>query len=304
MKTKELLLSGISLAFVLLPYCKRDKALPTVLWMAPDTSTIPFTTEGMQIRLGRELIANTARYLGKYSNGMNCQNCHLAAGTVPWGNNFGAAYATYPKFRARSGTVESLEKKINDCLERSLNGAPIDSNSVEMRAMIAYMQWLGQGLPRDKAPPGSGIKTPPLLNTAANPKQGAILYQQYCVQCHGQDGAGQRLKNRAGYLYPPLWGNGSFNTGAGMYRITKIAGFIRWNMPFNNPVLSDQDAWNVAAFIVAQKRPEKKYPGDWPNIYTKPADDPFGPFADTFPMLQHKYGPFQPIQRAISKQSF
>ncbi|WP_343672416.1 c-type cytochrome [Chitinophaga sp.] len=304
MKKKEILLSGISLVFVLLQYCKRDKELSTVLWMAPDTSTLPFTAEGMQIRFGRELIANTALYLGKHSNGMNCQNCHLAAGTLPWGNNFGAAYATYPKFRARSGTIESLEKKINDCLERSLNGAAIDSNSGEMRAMIAYMRWLGQGLPRDKAPPGSGIKELPFLNTAADPKQGAILYMKYCVQCHGQNGEGQRKKNMVGYQYPPLWGDGSFNTGAGLYRITKMAGFIRRNMPFNNPLLSDNDAWNVAAFIVSQKRPEKKYPRDWPNIYTKPIDHPFGPFADTFPALQHKYGPFQPIQKAIRKQSF
>src|SRR5580765_3447657 len=57
-----------------------------VLWEAPDTSNIPFTEEGMLIRYGRELIANTSYYLGPrgkvavVTNGMNCQNCHLNAG--------------------------------------------------------------------------------------------------------------------------------------------------------------------------------------------------------------------------------
>src|SRR5258708_988297 len=34
------------------------------LWKAPDTSTIPHTEQGMMIRYGRELVANTAYYLG------------------------------------------------------------------------------------------------------------------------------------------------------------------------------------------------------------------------------------------------
>jgi thiosulfate dehydrogenase len=42
---------------------------------------------------------------------MNCQNCHLSGGTVPWGNNYGGVYATYPKFRARSGGLETIPKE-------------------------------------------------------------------------------------------------------------------------------------------------------------------------------------------------
>src|SRR6187402_2455369 len=114
---------------------------PPKLWVAPDTSTIPFTSEGKLIRYGRELIAHTAKYLGpngnvkNMSNGMNCQNCHLAAGTKPFGNNYGSVASLYPKFRPRSGKMESVEKRVNDCLERSLNGKPLDSLSNEMQAM-------------------------------------------------------------------------------------------------------------------------------------------------------------------------
>jgi thiosulfate dehydrogenase len=56
------------------------------LWEAPDTIHIPHTKEGDLIRYGRQLVAQTAYYLGPkgvvaaISNGMNCQNCHLDAG--------------------------------------------------------------------------------------------------------------------------------------------------------------------------------------------------------------------------------
>src|SRR5438094_4103599 len=82
-------------------------------WQATDINSLPDNEEGKKIKYGRELIANTAAYLGPHgsvshmSNGMNCQNCHLDAGTRPWGNNYGAVHSTYPKFRERSGSIES-----------------------------------------------------------------------------------------------------------------------------------------------------------------------------------------------------
>jgi len=56
---------------------------------------------------------HTSKYLGpngtvmQISNGMNCQNCHLDAGTRPWGNNYAAVLTTYPKYRARSGMIKT-----------------------------------------------------------------------------------------------------------------------------------------------------------------------------------------------------
>ena len=108
-------------------------------WTGAGEYQIPVNSQGDLIRYGRDLIVRTAYYLGPkgcvahISNGMNCQNCHLEAGTKPWGNNYGAVAATYPKFRERSGTVESIVRRVNDCIERSLNGQAIDSNSHEMK---------------------------------------------------------------------------------------------------------------------------------------------------------------------------
>jgi len=234
---------------------------------------------------------------------MNCQNCHLDGGTVPWGNNYGAVASMYPQFRARSGGLETIVKRISDCMERSLNAdRAIDSNSKEMKAIIAYMNWLGDGVPKNKKPKGSGIMNIPYLDRAADPQKGQTVYTNKCQRCHGADGLGQK-KNNDLYEYPPLWGEHSYNTAAGLYRISRFAGYVKANMPFgevqyHNPQLTDEEAWDVAAFVNSQPRPSKIYKEDWPDISKKPVDHPFGPFADGFSETQHKYGPFKPIIEA------
>lgn len=279
----------------------------TAVWQAPDTASIPRTTDGDLIRYGRELIAHTSRYLGpngevqKVTNGMNCQNCHLDAGTKPWGNNYSAVYSTYPKFRARSGTNETIIKRISDCFERSLNGAKPDSNSHEMQAMVAYMRWLGANVPKGTKPQGAGLKKVTLMDRAADPAKGLPVYQQKCASCHGKQGEGIFASSNESYLYPPLWGKHSYNDGAGLFRLSNFASYVKNNMPYgataDNPILSDQEAWDLAAFVNSQPRPHKDQSKDWKDISKKPVDFPFGPYADAFDEKQHKYGPYQTMSK-------
>ena len=276
-----------------------------IVWKAPDTARIPATDEGRIIRYGRDLIANTSRYLGPkgtkaaLTNGMNCQNCHLDAGTKPWGNNYSAVFSTYPKFRDRSGSIENICRRVNDCIERSLNGHPLDTNSLEMKAILAYLKWLGQDVPKGVRPVGAGIMEIPYLARAADPVKGQVVYLQNCQHCHGIRGNGSFNSDSAGYLYPPLWGDHSYNTGAGLYRISRLAGYVKDNMPLgsshNAARLTNEEAWDVAAFVNTQRRPEKAFDKDWPDITRKPVDHPFGPYADSFSDRQHKYGPFGPM---------
>jgi thiosulfate dehydrogenase len=266
----------------------------------------------MLIRYGRELIANTSYYLGPkgkvaaITNGMNCQNCHLDAGTKSWGNNYSAVFSTYPRFRERSGTVENIYKRVNDCIDRSLNGHAIDSNSREMQAIQAYIIWLGKKVPRDVKPSGAGIRDLTFLDRAADPMKGQAIYTQKCQRCHGVGGGGLLNSDGTKYVYPPLWGNNSYNAGAGLYRISRFAGYVRDNMPFDAPYnstpLTDEEAWDVAAFVNSQLRPQKNYTKDFPNIGGKPIDHPFGPYKDNFSEEQHKYGPFDPIRKAKEKK--
>jgi thiosulfate dehydrogenase len=276
------------------------------IWIAPDTSTISKDEQGNLIRYGRELIAHTSEYLGPngkvmaISNGMNCQNCHLDAGTKPFGNNYSAVASTYPKFRARSGSSESIEKRVNDCFERSLNGKALDSASREMRAIVSYINWLGKDVEKGKSPAGSGLVEVAFLDRAASPDNGRIVYEQKCLSCHGNNGEGMPNPDGKSWLYPPLWGSNSYNNGAGLYRLTRFAGYVKANMPlgatYEAPQLTDEEAWDVAAYVNSMHRPSKDLSTDWPDIAKKPIDHPFGPFADSFSDEQHKLGPFKPIK--------
>lgn len=84
------------------------------------------------------------------TNGMNCQNCHLDAGTKVWGNNYGSVFSTYPKYRPRSGKEEDIYKRINDCFERSLNGKALALNSKEMQAIKAYIEYVGKDVKKQR----------------------------------------------------------------------------------------------------------------------------------------------------------
>jgi thiosulfate dehydrogenase len=275
-------------------------------WHSPDINLVPQTPEGDLIRYGRELIANTSKYLGprgivaQITNGMNCQNCHIEAGTRLPVNSFFAVASTYPRYRERSGRVESIEFRVNDCLQRSLNGNPIDSLSKEMRAIVAYLKWVGKEVkPGEKLSAAAELS---FLTRAADTLKGKMIFQEKCMRCHQRNGQGVLDRDSADYRYPPLWGANSYNISAGMYRISSLAIFIKYNMPFDlavsGPQLSDEEAWDVAVFICSQPRPFKDFPDDWPKLSSKPIDFPFGPYTDAFTQQQHKYGPFLPIKEA------
>ena len=297
-------------------------------WTGPDSTLIPNSEEGKLISYGRTLIIHTSKYFGPKgsishsSNGMSCQNCHLDAGTRPFGNNFGAVTSTYPKFLPRSNSVVSVAMKINECFSRSLNGSPIDTNSTEMKAYVAYMNWLGKDVKKGETPVGSGgIKAPPFLSRAADPEKGKQVFDQYCSRCHGKNGEGQFVtdvmkdatKQQGGtataedlYYYPPLWGDHSFNGVATLYRLSKFAGFVRNNMPYpmnyKTAMLTDEQAWDVAAYVNTRERPIKDHSQDYASdISKKPYDFPFPPYADNFPESQHKFGPYTDMPSAQKK---
>ncbi len=280
-------------------------------WKAPEINSVTDSLKLKQILYGKELIVHTSSYFGpegsinQQSNGMNCQNCHLDAGTKIYGNNYSSVASTYPKLRARSGTMENIYKRVNDCFERSLNGKSLDTMSNEMNAITAYIQFLGSNVEKGKKAEGAGFKELAFLDRASDPEVGKVIYRAKCQSCHSANGEGVLLDSKKEYQYPPLWGANSYNDGAGLYRISNFAKYIKCNMPlgatYENPQLSDEEAWDLAAFVNSQNRPHYSAKNDWPDISKKPVDHPYGPYADHFTSTQHKYGPFLPIQEVQKK---
>ena len=235
-------------------------ATPTVVPFRPPTdSEIPDDELGRAIRRGLALMMATRDSLPEnVGNRLRCVSCHpdegRRANAMPWVG----VYGKFPQYRARSGRVNVLEDRINECFERSMNGRALKPDSRAMRDIVAYMAFLSRGVPVGADVEGQG--QPKLSVTRGDTAAGAALFASRCAKCHGNDGEGTDLA-------PPPWGPQSFNIGAGMARVRTAAAFIRYNMPFDQPgTLSDQQAFDVAAYITSRPRPD--FAGkelDWPN---------------------------------------
>jgi len=282
---------------------------------APDADALPAGIWKDTVLYGRRLFVETPALIGpeaanpamRYSgNNLSCQSCHLLAGAQPFALSMVGAYAAFPTYMPRENEVRTIEDRVEGCMERSMNGRAIPVDGREMKAMVAYLQFLSTGLPIGKPTEGRGTPSLPFLDRAADAAKGRVVYAATCQACHQADGQGLRrgkIGDAAGYLFPPLWGPDSFNDGAGMHRLIASASYIRANMPLGTnaaaPVLSVEDAWDVAAFVNSQPRPSR--PGldrDYPDRSRKPIDAPFPPYADAFPLEQHRLGPFKPILAA------
>jgi thiosulfate dehydrogenase len=213
-------------------------------------------------------------------------------------------WGQFPQYRGREGEVSTLEVRVNGCMERSMNGRALALDSREMKAFLAYIKWLSTGIPDGAKIVGSGTKPVQEPRRAADLRHGAEVYAEKCLACHGDKGQGQRVEGR--YQFPPLWGPDSYNDGAGMARLLNAAAFAKHNMPvgttFEAPLLSDEEAYDVAGYINSQPRPHKAdLDKDFPNRLQKPVDAPYGPYIDGFSQEQHKLGPFGPIRAKLKE---
>jgi len=196
---------------------------------------------------------------GKYvGNKLHCTSCHLNGG----GNPDAAWWAgVEQRQKGRLG----LQKRINGCFERSMNGKALcevgedcDRNP-DMNGLIAYMNWLTaqyKNTHDGQSPTASGF---PPINKPTQPAsaaRGGGIYTQKCAFCHNKDGQG---RYEDGYFRPALWGANSYNDCAGMATDSTLAAFLSGNMPYTSGgLLTAQEAWDLAAFINVQPRPAAK----------------------------------------------
>jgi thiosulfate dehydrogenase len=282
----------------------------STLWL-PKNVLYELSSMPPLVKQGYFLITETSNNIGPLvidtnkqftGNNLACTNCHLKSGTQAGSASWVGVTDRFPQFGGRSNTIGTIEDRINGCIERSMNGKKLPLESKELKAIVAYMEWLGEGLPANRKKEFKGYAPIVIPNTAVNLEKGKVVYTKECALCHKENGQGIRHADTSkGYQYPPLWGADSYNDGAGMNRVITSAEFIKGNMPFgqatwDNPKLTDEQAFNVAGYINSFDRPRKKNTeNDYPDKKLKPVSTPYGPWVDNFSKEQHKYGPFLPI---------
>jgi thiosulfate dehydrogenase len=222
----------------------------------PAETAFPDGEYGRIVRLGREVMLNTRQVAGAYvGNELSCTTCHLDAGRKGDAAPLWGAFIHYPAFRTKTGKVDTLAARIQQCFEYSMNGKAPPTDGEIITALQSYAAWLAKGAPVGVPLAGSGF---PRLKKPALPadySRGEKLFAANCALCHGADGQGQRAG--AQQPFPPLWGPRSYNWGAGMHQLGNASSFIRHNMPLGKGgSLSEQEAWDIAVFMNSHDRPQ------------------------------------------------
>jgi thiosulfate dehydrogenase len=268
---------------------------------------------------GYNIIHNTPTTLGPSGNvkgadgrpivfgSYSCDSCHFDGGQVPGGIPFFQVRDKYSEpgtYWPAGDRKRLMRERINWCLVSCANGQFLPEDSYSMDAMVAYMEWVAEGITDPamlghegyKNIPGHDLPAMP-LTMKANVTNGRQIYQNRCDECHGDRGPGQGRydegANRA--RVPALWGaNGaSYTKGAqGMHTVPQLSTLIKKFMPLGEANLTDQQALDVSGYINTQPRDSgfftEKYFGPSvnfdgtvndgmddttgvPNIYTKPS---------------------------------
>lgn len=222
----------------------------------PPADSIPNDDFGKMVKKGEQIFVNTKQNAPQFvGNNLNCVNCHLDAGRKADSSPLWAAYGAYPAYRSKNKHVNTFAERLQGCFKFSMNGKAPPLGDETLVALEAYSYWLATGAPVRQPVQGRGYPKLPVAARPADYARGEKVYAQNCVLCHGSNGEGQLSNDKT--VFPPLWGPKSFNWGAGMHDIQNAAAFIKANMPLGlGGTLSDQDAWDVAAFMNSHERPQ------------------------------------------------
>ena len=136
-----------------------------------------------------------------------------------------------------------------------MNGRMPPANNLVITALTAYSFWLASG-----APVAARISRAAAFRKWPSRRYRRTLHAdrrstlRIAPACHQANGGG--LKENDAYTFPPVWGANSYNKGAGMHGVATAASFIKANMPMGQGgTLTDQEAWDVAAYVNSKPRP-------------------------------------------------
>lgn len=202
------------------------------------------------VMIGYKIMTETKKYAGEYvGNDLSCTNCHFEGGRSKDSISLVGVAATYPHYRGRRDYSADLTLRTQGCFERSMNGTAPPYDSQIMQSLKAYYFWISKDIPIYSDVPWLTLPGVVLEDYKPDVANGEKVFKRVCTKCHGENGTGSDIA-------PPLWGEGSFNDGAGMHKIKHFSAFSYRFMPKGNPTLTKEEAMDVAGYQQEQMRPE------------------------------------------------
>ncbi len=146
---------------------------------------------------------------------VDCFNCHADSGrNKPFADPFyqSSRKSQQPKYYMKPMNINrDLRDRIAWCTANCGGEVLLEREHPVMDAMIAYIEWLGEGITdpamQEGWPLTPGISRKPIvgwLDMQADPNKGRRIYNNNCAKCHSKAGHGPgELDKRI----PPLWGD-------------------------------------------------------------------------------------------------
>lgn len=218
-----------------------DSTPPSVSDLDPDDPMSPYIEDG------KELLYSTMS--DENGSELSCMSCH-ADGTGTNGVSLVGVTSQFPKYEPREGTVVPLVEHINNSITRTLNAEKLEYDGEEMRSIVAYLTYISEGIEvGSEAVSADGeaemveIPEPDLGN-------GEEIYEERIAESS-----------------PELWGEFSFTDGSNMSRMSVMTNYVKNYLPEDEPgSLSEQEAADVAGYILSKDRPEwEEHDSDWPD---------------------------------------
>ncbi|GAB4403340.1 MAG: hypothetical protein OHK0052_26310 [Anaerolineales bacterium] len=182
----------------------------------------------------------------------NCAVCHGASGEGRVGATLAKDWPSIrPDLTVRNIIINGIEGSPMPAWSAT-NGGPLSDTEID--ALVAYiLSWQVSGYPKNP-PIAAPVVRPagsPIPNVTGDPENGAQLYAQNCVMCHGSNGEGRigaTLAKNFPSIRPDLTIQATIRNG--------ISGspMPAWSVDNGGP-LSNQEIADLAAYILSWEQP-------------------------------------------------
>ena len=227
----------------------------------PKGDIAPYITKGCNIFTNTT--KNRPAGYGFWKTRMNCTSCHLEGGSKEYAAHIGDGAVSYPGVYSANNIVYTNRMRIARCYAHSVNEILYGANSEYYKLITLYMAWIAE---KTAIPIGENRKSRGIHNVRGTAARHASIiagqraYVANCQYCHGPAGYGSdRFDNDPKLSPPPINGSEAFVHTATLSYSSRLASFILNNMPpgatHDKPLLSAQEALDIAEFISVQTRP-------------------------------------------------